>query len=218
MDGTTLVQAIADVRGYIDDSEGRRWDRDQCKRAIHSALSGAMELYGRTGGDRFDVEGSFSAVGADGVSLITENPIAIRQVLIADGADGWTWAVRAADPAVRGVADTSTRTLTIRYMPSPLMPEHDDDVLCGLIPGVQRPWPAFERWVCMRAARELGIKDKDERSELHAAEAKLEAECLAMERTPRALPWSSGRPGRFGDLRWLWLHQTATLKIVSVMR
>jgi hypothetical protein len=213
MDGVTLGDAIADVRGYIDDREGRRWDRDQVVRAIHSALSSCMELYGRHGGERFDVEAEVTST-SDGVSLITQDPLAIRHLLLQNsGAGTWTTPIHAADPRHRGAPDTSTRTMLVRYMPRPAMPMQDDDVLMGLIPGNQRPWPAFERWVCMRAAMELGITDKDDRAGLHMAEETRRVEIIDTQRIPGALPWPRGARSWWRDLRWVWFPQTAVLKL-----
>lgn len=214
-DGTTMVKAIADVRSYIDDREGRRWDREQCVRAIHSALSQCMEHYARAGGERFDVEESITTVGTTGVSLIEQDPLTIRTVHLTDASGGWRVRLRAADMGQVYTPDTETRYLVLRYVPRPKLPQQDDDVMCGLIPGTQRPWPAFERWVCMRAAMELGITDKDSREDLYAAEDRLRVEVTSADRIPKMLPWPRPSAARYGDVRWRWFPGTAVLSLVN---
>ena len=174
MDGTTTEQAIADVRSYIDDRQGRRWDRQQVVRALHSALSSCLERYARAGGDRFEREIEVTTDGADGVSLVAYEPIAIRRVLAVTSSG--TAPIHGADPGLRGSYDTQSRDLIIRYVPHPLLPQDDTDPLVSSLAGDQRPWPAFERWVCMRAGLELGITDKDQRDDLKEAEAALRVE------------------------------------------
>lgn len=217
-DGATVKQCVSDVASYLDDTRHRRWTEDQVIRGLQGALSSCMEVYARCGGDRFDQEVEVTTDGASGVSLREQDPLSIKRVVYSFGDGQWSHPLHAADPGTRGVTDTSNRDLLIRYVPRPLMPTAVTDILVGLIPGDQRPWPAFERWVCMRAARELGIKDKDDRAQLAVAEAKIEREVCATEPIPRMLPWPRNREKRWGELRWLWFAQTGVMTLVQTVR
>lgn len=210
MDAVTLSEAVADVRSYLDDRQGRRWDANQVRRALHSALSSCVELYAVKGGDRYDVEISRTTDGENGVLLEEEAPLAIRLVLL-DGQ--WQSPLRAADPSLRGTPDEEDRDLIIRYTAQPALPTADTDYLLGA-----RAWPVMERWVCMRAALELGITDKDQRADLERqAEAK-QSEALSSERTPKSLPWPRGPHRRKPTLRWLWSHETRRITLYHALR
>lgn len=214
MNGTTLDEAIADVRGYIDDRLSRRWTDAQITRALHSCISSCLEDYAARGGDRFDDEVTVTAVGGVGVSLLTLDPLKIRAVLVNEVTGGpWTFPLHSADPEIRGTVDTTTRPLLIRLVKRPPMPQLGTDKLIGVVAGESRPWPAFERWVCMCAALELRTTDDDPRNTLASIEQQASDKVLSIARIPQTLPWPRERRRWLWDLRWVFQPRTAQLTL-----
>lgn len=211
---TTLTEAIADARSHIDDTLGRRWTDAQVTRALHSCVSSCIEEYAARGGERFDEDVEVDTDASGEVELLTYDPLTIRSIVLAVDTAGWTTPIDECDAASRGMPDLTERTLKIRLVKRPPMPEAGSDLLVGVTSGAMRSWPAFDRWVCMRAAQELGTKDDKVRAALDLVEAKKRTEVMSIARIPKKLPWPRARNARWWwDLRWLWTPRTAVLSL-----
>lgn len=215
----TLEEARADVRSYIDDRNGRRWSDDQLKRTLHGAVSACMEQVAAAGVDRFDDEINVDTSASTGAaSLMLHDPIAVRAVLVAQTSSGpWSYELKPADPKRRGALDTESRSLLVRLVKRPPMPEADTDLLVGCDDGAARSWPAFDRWVCMVAALDLTPTDDDPRMTLISREREMRARILEVQRIPGSLPWLAGRRREWatgiGALRWIWKPRQAELTL-----
>ncbi len=216
---TTLGEAIEDVRGYLDDRQGRRWTDAQVTRALHSALSQCVSEYGSRGGDAFDEEINVTTVASVGVSLAVYDPLLIRAVILSMNVGGpWTSPIRRCTIDTRGIPDETARDLLIRIVRRPTLPQETTDMLVGVDVGAARPWPAFERWVCTCAALELRTTDNEPMETLMDVNQRLEEKCLSIARTPQTLPWPRKRRAtNYDELQWIYQPRTALLSLHSVL-
>lgn len=214
----TLAQAITTTRGYLDDrqlddaGDGRRWSRDDVIGALQRNLSGCVEDYAQNGGDRFMQEVEVETDSTGEVSLLTYDPLAFHAMLVVVDSNV-TFPVRAADPALRGPRDQTARDLIVRLTGRPRMPTVDDDALVGVDGGEVRAWPAFEAWVCMCAALELGVTDNDDRATLEAAEARQQRKVKDTRPMPLNKPFPPKRSHAVMALEYVWFPANGKIRL-----
>lgn len=213
----TLAQARKLVREYLDDRGGVRWDASTVDLALRSALSACLDDYRAEGGDRFDEDVDVSTASDGTVSLASYDPLDVSAVLVS--VTGGFVALKGGDRLALGQADQTARDLRVVLTRRRDVPTDPDDLLVGGEVGAARSWPAFDQWVCARAALQLGSTDDDRRQALRESLAECKRSSLAHARSPRVMSWDTTALRRFpfyslvGRLRWTYDHHARTLAL-----
>ncbi len=213
----TLAQARLFVREYLDDRSGRRWGDSTVDLALRTALSACVDDYRAEGGDRFDEDADVSTDSTGAVSLASYDPLDVSAVLV-DVSGGFV-PVRGGDRYALGQADATARDLRVVLVRHHDVPTDPADLLVGVTVGAARSWPAFDQWICARAALQLGATDDDRRQALRESLAECKRSALAHARAPRVMPWCDASAARspygsiLGRLRWVYDAQTRSLSL-----
>ena len=213
----TLAQARSLVREYLDDRGARRWDDAAVDLALRAALSACVDDYRAEGGDRFDEDVDVSTDSSGTVSLGAYDPLDVSAVLVS--VSGGYVPLQGGDRRQLGQADATARDLRVVLCRRVDVPTQAADLLVGSTVGAARSWPAFDQWVCARAALQLGSTDDDRRQALRESLADCKASSLAHARTPRVMTWDSSALRRFpfyslvGRLRWVYDQHARTLAL-----
>lgn len=213
----TLAEARTFVREYLDDRAGKRWSTSVVDLALRTALSACVDDYRAEGGDRFDEDADVTT-GSDGtVSLASYDPLDVAAVL-ADVSGGYV-PIMGGDRYALGQVDQTARDLRVVLVRRYAVPTDPDDLLVGVSTGAARSWPAFDQWVCARAALQLGTTDDDRRQALRESLAECRRSALSHARAPRVMPWGDAAASRspFGSLlgRMRWVYD-ANARVLSL--
>lgn len=207
----TVGQAREQVLEHLDNTSGSRFARSgdytKVDRALRSAQNRCVDDYVKAKGDRFDEQISITT-DSDGTAFLgTYQAAAIRGVMLEPTA-GNLYLVDEGDKNGDQIPDRSSRDYRINIVrlftiPPDVQPE---DLLMGVVDGAARSWDAFDDWVCLRAARTLGVKDMEGGKRLDGEIDDAAQSVLGQERIPRVLPWPTPRQTLFylRTLRWTW--------------
>lgn len=217
MANLTLLQARAKVLQFLDDASNRRWSDAQIDDALTDALSTCINRYALSGGDRFDLEVTGTTSASTGsVSLSAVLPARIKQVAVVVG--NTTYRLTQKDPLRRGYADLVARDLRVLYVREYALPTDTGHPLVGVGATAANSWPAFDKWLCLEAANQLGLKDLEQKRLMILREAgdRAEQEALARAPTPGGYPiprreWNP----LYGDLYWQMV-QPSTVYLTRV--
>lgn len=203
----TLSEARTFVREYLDDRRGARWSDAVVDLALRTAISASVDDYRAEGGDRFDEDVDVSTDEDGAVSLALYDPADVAAVLV--GVTSGYEPIRGGDRYALGRSDQTARALRVTLVRRYDVPTDPDDYLVGVEMGAARSWPAFDQWVCARAAMQLGSTDDDRRQALRESLAECRRSALSHARTPRVMPWGSPRTrtpylADLGRLRWIY--------------
>lgn len=220
MAGLTLAQARAEALRILDDANGRRYNADAAYTEIDLKLaiwlSTCLVDYATAGGDRFDLETTGTSSATDGtLSLLSVLPLHIRKVSVVVGASAF--AVPGLESGFNGVEDEEARGLQVTYVREYALPTDPTHPLVGVGAAAANSWPAFDSWVCHRAALALGVKDSDERARVMEVKDDLERSVLGRQRTPagRKFPRPSVSARLAApDLGWRYIQSTQKLQLI----
>lgn len=227
-DSLTVGEARDEVLERLDDQKGRRYAPEalggaryqRIDRALRTALDRCVDDYAVAGGDRLDEEVAKTTSASTGsCSLLAERPAVIRWVT-AEPSTSNLYPLEEADKGMGGLPDLSERDLRLRFVrrfrlaASPAA----SDVLVAVdgVEGTARSWPAFDEWVCVRAALLLGTKDKEGTERLGELSNDLASAAIGQPRTPSSYPWPmpDNRSRLLRRLRWSFTPSTFTLQLL----
>ena len=185
----TLAQARSLVREYLDDRRGDRWNDATVDMALRSTLSACLDDYRAEGGDRFDEDADVATSSAGTVSLASYDPLDVSAVLAS--VTGGYVALKGGDRYQLGQADQTARSLRVVLTRRYDVPSQAADLLVGSAVGAARSWPAFDQWICARAALQLGSTDDDRRQALRESLSECKRSALAHPSSPREMTWAT---------------------------
>lgn len=146
-------EARAYVRAGLLDDDGTRWSDDEVNDALTRAMDSCQSEYVRAGGTSFSGVSSLTSNTSGIVSLVTRE---VHSVQVVDGDNVYPLERVSKDDFYR--ADTVARSVKVRHTQR-ISPTFSSGDPFGLLSGLPFDWPAFERWVCLRAAKDLALKD-----------------------------------------------------------
>jgi hypothetical protein len=221
----TIADARQVVLEALDDETGVRFARlpgtntvsyVKIDRALRVACTSALDDYR---GDRFDETIEVTSSTAGEIDLASYKIHEIKSVRVSTGVASYR--VMPGDAASGGRPDSTARdlVLTITRRHEIPNPPDTDDLLLGTTAGAARSWDAFDQWVCLQAAKSLGIKTLEaaRAQQLVGEIAALEKSVKAHKRIPGGKPWPERRTDTLylsGRLRWLWDARTQTMSLV----
>lgn len=208
--GLTLAQARDVVEDFLDDATNARWSTAQIDVALGFALSACMNDYLAAGGDRFDELQTSTSSAVDGtINLSSVDPYMIRGVTCLVG--NRNYPITEIGFEERGVADTTARSITIRYVRGFVLPTNTSHPLVGNGATAGKTWVAFDHWVCAKAALYCSIKDAEGRPELAALEKDARENAIFTSPIPKSYPFPS-RPFWYSAyLQYAWNQSAQTL-------
>lgn len=213
--GLTLAQARTAVSDFLDDSSNALWSTTQIDTALSSALGRCQDDYAAGGGDRFVAEFSGTSSATDGtLSLSSVLPLRILSVQVLSGSYYTT--IRAQQKQDREVLDTNARSVVVHYVREYALPTDSAHPLVGVGATAANSWPAFDHWICARAALQCAIKDNDKRQGLTALEQDARASVLSRVNVPTTREWPRESMHVYSDLRWSWLPGSNQLQLARV--
>lgn len=211
MAGLTVAEAQTRVADLLDDGNNVRWPLTKVTAGLKAALSACMMDYVGAGGTAFDevVTGTTAA----GLLTVTDPLQHIRSVQVVTGVRRTPIRpvqlqdIEMVDPAARSVRLVGIREWVVPSTTSNLLVSNN---------AVTGPsWHAFDQWVCVQAALDLGIFDNDKRPGLEAAWARYRDAAINRTSTPksRAAPLPRSDWSFSDDLGWAWDATTQTLTL-----
>lgn len=213
MASMTLANARLLVQEHLDEDStlsDPRWTTTQIDTALASALSTCLADYISAGGDRFTETISVSTTSGS-VDLSSYNPSRIDGVAYISGQTRFP--LRAAKRLGLFQDDTSDRSLEIaltRHLDLPTTTSHP---LIGIGATEVNSVPMFANWVCLRAARQLKIKDDERSAAVEALEATVQDAVIKHARVPQSFTFPCTRRNALNDLAWVYDHRTQTLTL-----
>lgn len=156
----TITEAVALVRRYLDekDTDNQRWSDADIKDVLGAQLDRTIHDYLKfnpTG--RLTEKKTGTATGGV-LDLSTEKPQTIWAVYWVLGSK--LSFVEQLDTGSQWVRDTTDRSLELRMVRTFELSSTDSDPLVG-VGSSAREIPALERVICLRAAHELSIEDRE---------------------------------------------------------
>lgn len=207
MASMTLAEARALIQEHLDEDstlERPQWSTTQIDTALRSALSSCLAEYVRQGGNRFEEHLSLSSTSGS-LDLSSYSPLDISGVGISIGS------TRFPVPAARAVdisrLDTDSRTVIVTLTRNLEIPTTTTHPLIGIGATEVNSVPMFANWVCLRAARQLYIKEGDRSSPIEAMEATARQACMGAPRIggntmfPTTSMYATGRFAYYYDSR-----------------
>lgn len=208
MANLTLAEARTKTGQFLDDASNTRWTTAQVDDALTDALSQCLTRYAQDGGDRFDLEFSGTSSATDGTcSLSSVSPLWIKQVGVV--VSPTTYRIPPKDAMRRGYADLNARSVLVLYVREYALSSTASDPLVGVGAVAANSWRAFDRWVCVEAAYQLGMKDLEmgRLQVLRAFADQCAKEALARPSTPSSygIPRPEWSP-LYEDLHWQFVN------------
>lgn len=219
MAALTLTEGRDQVLDFLDDQTGARFNADglftKVDKALSSALSRCVADYVGAAGDNFNEEAAATTSASTGsADLSSLGAIDIRHVLQnLSPSFGKIRPIRRQD---REYIDLTQRTLVVSYVREYVLPTNAGFPLVGNVAVAANTWPAFDNWVCARAALQAGIKNDELRQALVALEADCRESALARIKVPRSSEWPGPGNPWTADLGWTYLKTTSTLQLVRL--
>lgn len=218
MPNLILSEARTLVLDHSDDVSGARYNADgtfaKVDIALKSALSRCIADYVGEGGDNFNEETTVSTTSSGTADLSSLGLIDIRSVLVSSSPSfGKVRPIRRQD---RQYVDQVVRSIVVGYVREYALPGNEAHPLVGVTTVAANSWPAFDNWICARAALQLGIKNNELRAALVALEADCRASALARVRIPRSAEWPGAGNPWVMDLGWSYLKTSSTLQMVRL--
>jgi hypothetical protein len=188
MAGLTLADARTLVGQFLDDPNNRRWTSAQVDAALQHALTSCLSDYVSDGGSQFDVELAISTASTGVADLTSIAPI--LKIVSVQTLYGTTQfeSVLECRPQDRGWLEQAVYALRVIYVRDYVLPTTTTHNIVGIGAASAPSWFAFDRWVCAEAARQLGIKDAEQRAGLEALAGEARRSVLDRQNSPRTYP------------------------------
>ncbi|MBL0320575.1 MAG: hypothetical protein IPP74_14965 [Alphaproteobacteria bacterium] len=219
MSTLTLAQARTIVADHLDDNDAsnpnERWSTTQIDTALQYALSKCLDDYLANGGERFDVLASKTSTTSGVCDLTTEDPLVVKGLSVQFGNSYYP--IKANKTEDRGLADSTSRTVQVRYVPRMAIPTTTSHPLVGSGATAYNSWYAFDHWVCVQAAIFCAVKDAELRAELQSLNSELMGTVLTHAHVPRAMPFPVSRGWHSDHIKWVkdtWTASTKQLVLV----
>lgn len=196
--GFTVTQAIAYIRSNLDEPTANRWTDDEIKDAIDGSLDYTLKEYAETGYTFLHETVSTTSSTAGIVDLSSYSPFKIEHVAIVTA--GNYHPISRVTDAARGFKDDVARTIDLKILRGFTRSATDGDPLIEGAAG--RNAISFERLVCLRAVRELLIKDRVDLRSLESAIEQYRDACFRYTGPHGGSPAVRSRgPGQWADRR-----------------
>lgn len=183
MAGMTLAEARTQVLELLDD-DNTRWSSANIDVALSSALNSCLLEYTRNGGDRFTEEIETTTTSGGVLDMSSYNPLSVMGVSIKCG-NVWI-AIPGIDRSDRFIDDSTARSIRVQFVRTLALPTTTTHPIVGIGATEVNTVPAFDNWVCARAASQLKIKDDEASEPLERLEARLRGAIIGMPRIPQA--------------------------------
>ena len=188
MAGLTLADARTLIGQFLDDPNNRRWTTAQIDAALQHALTTCLSDYVSNGGSQFDTELSVSTASTGVADLTSITPILkIVSVQALYGSSQFE-PVLECRPQDRGWLESAVYALRVIYVRDYVLPTTTTFNIVGNGATSAPSWFAFDRWICAEAARQLGIKDAEQRAGLEALAGEARRSVLERQNSPRTYP------------------------------
>ncbi len=206
----TLAQARTRITtDLLDDKNGTRWDDTKVDRALTVALSQCLDAYSSEGGDRF-LQDSGSVSTSSGVyDASSLNVLRVVNVSLIVSST-YEVPLPAQLPKDRFISDGSDQDIRLLYVERYALPSTTSHPLVGVGATAANSWDAFDDWVCVTAARQLELLDREQATRrLEEYEAKARASVL--DHAPMHVNRRFPRRRPAGSYAWHWLPTSVYL-------
>ena len=156
----TITQAIALVRRYLDekDTSNQRWDSDDIKDVLAAQLDRTVHDYLKYNPSGRLTEKVTGTASAGVLDLSSEKPQRLWSVYWVKNTK--LQFIEQLDAGSQWMRDTSDRNLELRMVRTFELSTTDSHPLVG-VGATAREIPSLDRVICLRAAQELSIEDRE---------------------------------------------------------
>jgi hypothetical protein len=209
--GLTLAQARDIVEDFLDDNTNSRWSVAQIDTALGYALNSCLNDYLAGGGERLHEIVNVSTDALGKADLSSYNPNFIAGITLSVG--NREFRIPEVSWEERGLNDSQIRPLSIRLLRTFSIPSTTSHPLVGVGATGAKTWPAFEHWVCIRAALFCSTKDAEDRADLQRLESEARDNALVLPAIPKAVPFASKPHWYSVWFSWAWDPASQTIQI-----
>lgn len=195
---TTLTQAYARVRGFLDDlttsTSNQRWTDALIDTALRTTSVEALRAACKYGTDLFTISTNFTTATDGSVSLTSVKPLKIVRVQIVQGDERYDVTPARISDVRRHAA--RVETIVISYVPSPVFPALPGDPFVfgsGVV-----DVPEIEALMCALAASELKMLEGSENKGLERRKAELEQRVANLQEQPTWISYNASGAGGLG--------------------
>lgn len=207
----TLAVARTRARTHHLDDDGTRWSDTETDEALKAALSACMNEYVSAGGRHWATDTGDVTTTSGAYDISSLNPLEIHGVSLKRNSLYYPLS-RQESTETRRESSSSDLTIRVWFTPNFAFPTSTSEALIG--DTIDPPeWPAFDEWVCCRAALIMAPKDDERLASLERVEGLLRESVLAaVTRTRSRLP-SPPRSSWSRWYAWTWDPRDQEIKL-----